>query len=139
MLASLIGEWRFNRSIDDGSSMLGAATIAGQDKGRFDYRERGELTLAGRQSLDAERRYIFAEEIAGFAVLFAETPPRLFHRIALERVGPLLVGNGTHLCGDDRYDSRYEFYADGSFIIAHTVSGSRKAYAMETRYVRASA
>ena len=111
--------------------------ITGRDKGRFDYREQGKLSLAGGQSLDAERHYILTEEIDGFAVLFAETPPRLFHRITLEETASGLAGAGSHLCGADRYDSRYEFRADGSFIIAHTILGPRKAYAMETRYVRA--
>ncbi len=119
--------------------MLGKATIVERDDGAFDYREQGKLTLASGQTLDAARRYIFAEETAGFAVLFAENPPRLFHRVALEKAASGLAGIGRHLCGDDHYDSRYEFSLRGSFVIAHAVRGHRKAYAMETRYVRASA
>jgi hypothetical protein len=135
----LTGEWRLNRSIDDGSSMTGAATIAPRGAGQFDYREQGQFRLPDGRSLDAERRYIFDETESGFTVLFTEKPPRLFHRIALARIGPHLVGHGTHLCGDDHYASRYEFRADGSFVIAHRVSGPRKDYAMETRYVRTAA
>jgi uncharacterized protein DUF6314 len=86
--------------------------------------------------LDAERRYIFEETENVFAVLFAETPPRLFHPIALEWIGRTLVGNGTHLCGDDHYDSRYEFHTDGTFTIRHAVTGPRKHYAVTTRYSR---
>jgi hypothetical protein len=136
-LASLAGEWRLSRAIDDGSSMTGTATFTPDGDGRLDYREQGQFYLPDGRTLDAGRCYIFGETADGFAVFFAETPPRLFHRIALERLRPTLVGNGTHVCGNDSYASRYEFHADGSFVIAHNVSGPRKAYAMKTRYVRA--
>jgi hypothetical protein len=138
LVARLAGTWELRRSIDDGSSMTGTATFTPYSEDRLDYREQGRLRLPDGRALEAERRYIFATEDDGFMVFFVETPPRLFHRIALERVGPILVGSGTHLCGDDHYASRYEFNADGSFVIAHNVFGPRKAYAMETRYVRAS-
>lgn len=117
--------------------MAGTATFTPYGARRLDYREQGRFRLPDGRTLDAERRYLFEETERGFAVFFAETPPRLFHRVALERIGPALVGATTHFCGDDRYDSRYEFHADGSFVIAHDVLGPRKAYAMETRYVRA--
>jgi Family of unknown function (DUF6314) len=126
-----------HRSIDNGASMTGIALFTDLGGGWLDYRERGQLSLPGSQVVDAERRYVFEEDAHGFSVWFAETPPRLFHRVVLSRIGPSLAGEAAHLCGDDRYDSRYEFRANGSFIIAHTVSGPRKSYAMETRYVRA--
>ena len=137
ILPSLMGSWILSRSIDNGCSMIGTAAISRRGGSRYDYREAGCLTLADGQTLEAERRYIFAVEDDGFTVLFAESAARLFHRIVLERIGPNVIGRGIHTCGDDRYDSRYEFRANGSFIIAHTVSGPRKSYAMETRYVRA--
>jgi len=117
--------------------MTGTATFIPHSAGRLDYREQGQFRLPDGRTLDAERRYIFEETESGFTVFFAETPPRLFHRIELERIGQTLAGNGTHVCRDDHYASRYEFHAEGSFVIVHAVSG-RKAYAMETRYVRAS-
>lgn len=119
--------------------MLGTATLVARADGRFDYREQGRLTLAGGHILDAARRYVFAAEPRGFAVLFAETPPRLFHRVALEETASGLAGTGSHRCGDDRYDSRYEFSADGSFTVRHAVIGPRKRYTMTTRYTRAGA
>jgi hypothetical protein len=118
--------------------MTGAATITPHAAGQFDYRELGQLRLPDGRALDAERRYVFEEMDSGFAVFFAETPPRLFHRIALRTTGPSLVGAATHLCADDRYDSRYEFRAEGSFVVEHRVSGRRKRYTSVTRYTRAS-
>ena len=117
--------------------MLGTATIVKRDDGRFDYHEQGRLTLANGQTLDAERRYVFAPESDGFAVFFAATPPRLFHRIALRLAGPHRVGEARHFCGGDRYDSRYEFDPDDRFAIRHAVAGPRKHYTMTTRYLRA--
>jgi hypothetical protein len=133
----LAGSWELRRAIDNGASMTGTAAFTDLSGGHFDYREEGQLRLPDGQLIDTERRYIFEEKMDGFSVWFAETPPRLFHFVGLKRAGLSLIGEATHLCGDDRYDSRYEFRADGSFVIAHTVFGPRKAYAMETSYVRA--
>jgi hypothetical protein len=136
ILGSLAGSWLLRRSIDNGASMSGSATIVRQDDGCFAYHERGRLRLTDGQQIDAERRYVFEECDGGFDVLFAENPPRLFHRIVLDRSGSGLVGEGMHLCGNDRYDSRYRFEADGTFTIEHAVSGPRKRYTMETLYTR---
>jgi hypothetical protein len=116
--------------------MTGIATVTPTGNGAFDYREGGSLVLPGGKRLDAEQRCLFAATENGFAVFFAETPPRLFHRVALIPVGANLVGETTHRCGDDRYDSRYEFRADHDFLIAHRVRGPRKRYDMVTRYSR---
>jgi hypothetical protein len=132
----LAGSWTLRRSIDNGASMVGTATFLGRIDGRFDYAERGRVTLADGRILDAERRYLFEQTGDGFAVWFAESLSRLFHRVALRRLGTSLAGGGAHACGDDRYDTRYEFRADGSFLVTHAVHGPRKCYVMETRYTR---
>jgi hypothetical protein len=116
--------------------MTGAAIFTRQADHRLEYHEQGRFRLPAGQIIDAERHYIFEEHDGGFTVLFAERPPRLFHRIALERSGANVVGTGMHLCGDDRYDSRYEFHPDGSFLIRHAVCGPRKNYVMHTTYRR---
>jgi len=126
------------RSADNGVSMIGTATIAARGNGQFDYQERGRLRLTDGPTIEGERRYIFEECDDGFRVLFAESPPRLFHQIVLCRAGPSLVGSGVHICGEDRYDSRYEFRPDGSFVIEHAVRGPRKRYAINTNYSRQS-
>ena len=117
-------------------SMSGTASITHHNCGRFAYYERGRLRLAHGQEIDGERRYLFDECDGGFDVLFAESPPRLFHRVALTETGSVLTGEATHLFGEDRYDSRYRFDADGSFTIEHAVIGPRKRYKIETLYTR---
>jgi hypothetical protein len=116
--------------------MTGTATLVQNNAGQFDYREHGQFRLPDGRTLGAECRYIFALEDDGFTVLFAETTPRLFHRIVLQRSGSTLAGNGTHVCGNDLYDSRYEFCADDTFTIRHAVTGPRKRYTIATRYSR---
>jgi hypothetical protein len=118
--------------------MVGTAMFTGWGGGRFEYAAQGELTLANGCRLDVERRYLFEEAIDGFTVWFPGAPPRLFHRIALCRIGQELIGGRLHLCGDDRYDSRYAFRADGRFSVHHAVAGLHKGYAIETHYVRGS-
>jgi hypothetical protein len=139
VLRWLAGSWAQRRSIDNGASMVGTATFLGRADGRFDYAEHGRLTLADGRILDAERRYLFEQTDDGFAVWFAEATPRLFHRVALHCLGTSLAGRGTHACGDDRYDTRYEFRGDGSFLVTHAVHGPRKRYVMENRHTRLAA
>ena len=117
--------------------MTGTALFAPRD-GVLHYHEHVLCRAENGRVLDGERRYLFAAAEGGFRVLFAEDPPRLFHHITLHRGGDGLVGHGMHLCGEDRYDSRYEFRADGSFLVRHDVGGPRKNYAMTTRYSRLS-
>jgi Family of unknown function (DUF6314) len=136
LLGSLTGSWLLRRSIDNGVSMSGTATIVSLDDGRFAYHERGWLRLPGGQEIDAERRHLFDERDDGFSVFFAESPPRLFHRVVLDRSGSSFVGEGSHLCSEDRYDSRYRFDGDNSFTIEHAVAGPRKRYKIQTRYSR---
>ena len=136
IISSLLGSWSLSRSIDNGTSMAGTATFSDGGNRRYPYVEHGTLQLADGQIVNAERRYIFEEAESGFAVLFAETPPRLFHRIALTREGANWVGDAVHLCNEDRYESRYEFRPDASFTVRHAVRGPRKQYVIRTRYTR---
>ena len=136
MLPWLAGPWVLRRAVDNGASMIGAATFIDCGDGRFDYAEHGVLTLADGHRLDAMRRYRFEPSGDGFNVWFAGCPALLFHRVAVRPAGSKLVGNARHLCGDDLYESRYELRADGSFSVCHAVAGPRKRYAIDTDYTR---
>lgn len=135
-LGSLSGVWLLRRSVDNGATMTGKATFLLRGDGRFDYMENGRLTLANGQTFDSERRYVFEENSGGFVVWFSETPLRLFHRVVLRRHRDCPIGTAVHLCGEDHYDSRYEFSSEDSFVVRHRVRGPRKGYLMETVYTR---
>lgn len=135
-VAALPGTWVLHRHIDGMASMTGTAVFAVGKDGWLTYRECGELRLTNGQAFQAERRYLFQPRSAGFAVFFAETPPRLFHDVILTETQGILWGEAPHLCADDRYMSRYEFKRDGTFSIRHVVHGPRKSYRSDTTYRR---
>jgi hypothetical protein len=149
VLDGLTGAWALERviagapkgSMPMGSmpmgSMRGSATFRRLDSGLIAYREEGRLQLPGGEAFEAFRDYLYDRVPAGFAVSFAETPPRLFHEIRLRaEAGGALVGVAEHLCGRDHYATRYAFQPDGRFAVHHDVRGPRKDYAITTLYAR---
>lgn len=132
----LAGEWTLQRNIEGQASMSGVATFTPLETGMLKYREEGRIRLADGKEFDGHREYLFERAPGGFLVHFAETPPRLFHAIAIVRDGDALAGSATHLCMPDTYDSSYRFLPDGSFTIRHTVHGPRKDYLSATVFRR---
>ena len=95
------------------------------------------LRLLDGRAFDAHREYLYQRRPNGFAVLFAERPPRLFHEIALQpgdADGTAWTGTAAHQCSADLYDSHYRFLTDGGFTLRHTVRGPRKDYVSLTRF-----
>jgi hypothetical protein len=135
VFAHLAGDWTLDRRADGRPLMAGQARFRGNPDGSLTYHEQGQAVLGGA-SFAAERTYLYRQLPAGFAVFFAEHPPRLFHEIVLTGSGNALVGDARHLCNADLYLSRYEFYTDGTFSMRHDVSGPRKDYVLETTYCR---
>jgi uncharacterized protein DUF6314 len=116
--------------------MTGTATFS-PDGEVVAYREEGALRLVDGNELQGGREYIYASRQDGFAVLFPEEPPRLFHEIRLvEADGGEFHGRAEHRCGQDHYLSTYEFRTDGSLLIRHVVRGPRKYYMIDTIYRR---
>lgn len=132
----LEGTWDLDRTIEGQASMTGTAVFTRLDTGMLKYREEGRIQLADGKTFDGHREYLFERAPGGFAVFFAEQPPRLFHRIAIVRDGDALAGSATHLCTPDTYDSSYSFLGDGTFVIRHTVHGPRKDYLSATTFRR---
>jgi len=112
--------------------MVGVARFQRLATGMLKYREEGRVRLADGRAFDGHREYLFERAAGGFVVLFAEHPPRLFHRIEIARDGDALIGSATHRCAPDTYDSLYKFLGDGSFVVQHTVRGPRKDYLSTT-------
>ena len=138
VISRLTGAWEIARRIAPEGALDGRAVFAPDGAGGLAYREEGRLRLAGGFTAVAERSYLFRPRPGGFAVYFAETPPRLFHEVALTvaRDGRL-HGRARHLCAEDLYLTRYAFLPDGRFVVRHRVRGPRKAYCMTTWYRRA--
>ena len=132
----LAGAWHLERTIEGQASMTGTAMFSPFEAGLLKYREEGRIRLADGKEFDGHREYLFERTPGGFLVHFAETPPRLFHAIAVVRDGNALAGSAVHLCTPDTYDSSYRFLADGTFGIRHTVRGPRKDYLSATVFRR---
>jgi hypothetical protein len=137
----LPGRWSLERVVEgkhsQQGSMQGVATFRPLGNGAIAYREEGRLRLPDGETFDAFRDYLYGRAPDGFAVFFAETPPRLFHDIRLHHgEAGALAGEAEHLCGQDHYSTQYAFHADGRFVIRHDVRGPRKAYRMTTWYER---
>jgi hypothetical protein len=140
IFARMIGDWSFERRVSSRAIMTGSAIFEPMGDGEARYREAGRLRLAGREEFDASREYLYRRREAGFAVFFMETPPRLFHTVILTPRGSgMLVGEASHLCGQDHYRTGYEFLPDRSFRIEHAVRGPRKDYVTTTLFRRATA
>jgi len=134
----LEGEWALERTIESlEASMSGIARFTRLGCG-LHYREEGLTRLANGQLFNAHREYCFERQPQGFAVFFAEMPPRLFHRIDITATGAGLRGSGAHLSTPDTYDSTYEFLPDGTFVTRHEVRGPRKAYTSISTFRRVS-
>ncbi|MCZ2498788.1 hypothetical protein GN316_18655 [Xylophilus sp. Kf1] len=133
----LEGRWALDREIAGTARMAGSAVFRRLPDGWLGYREEARVMLADGRSHAGSQQYIFERAAGGFRVHFAETPPRLFHAVAVAAQAGALVGSTTHLCVADTYDSRYTFRADGGFEVVHTVRGPRKDYVSRTVFTRA--
>jgi len=132
----LEGTWDLDRTIETQATMTGIATFKRQDGDTLAYREEGRVQLADGKVFEAHREYRFKRAPRGFTVFFAEVPPRVFHHIELTRHDDALLGQATHHCTPDVYDSTYRFLGEGAFIIRHAVRGPRKDYVSSTIFKR---
>ncbi len=119
--------------------MTGIAKFKRQGPDTLEYLEEGCVLLADGKAFNAHREYRFERAPRGFAVFFAEDPPRLFHPIELVRDGDALAGSATHQCAPDVYASNYRFLADGTILICHAARGPRKDYVSATEFTRRAA
>ncbi len=131
-----------NRSVENSRSgeamaaMHGTASFIVTSENEALYSESVTLALESGHAMPATRRYFYRHESDGLAIYFDEARENLFHRLLLEEADGGLTAADRHLCSPDRYDSRYEFLADGTFRVTHVVDGPRKSYVSRTVYVR---
>jgi hypothetical protein len=132
----LMGRWSFSRDISGHGSMTGVAHFDAVDAGIATYWESGEVALASGERLRAQQRYLYERIDDGFAVRFEGTK-ELFQSVVFAADGDAgWIGNSSHLCKADKYESRYCFLIDGTFVVRHVVSGPHKDYAIRTVYRR---
>ena len=133
-LVDFLGEWQFDREIDD-RMLLGVGIGKGQARFALSgavvaYDETSKMAFAGAPPFKGTRRYLWQADDRGVAVLFADG--RDFHRL------DLVAGTATaaHWCDPDQYDVTYDFSDWPRWSSRWQVRGPRKDYTMETRYQR---
>ncbi|MGB7244942.1 MAG: DUF6314 family protein [Sulfitobacter sp.] len=128
VLADFAGKWRLSRRIlpDHGpeAEFEGTAEWVWSDD-RLLYRENGLLKLQGLTPMQAERRYVWGADLS---VFFDDG--RFFHQI------PRDGGEALHWCDPDTYVVRYDFDPWPMFQVHWDVRGPKKAYKMQSTYVR---
>ncbi|CAN5429875.1 hypothetical protein BH10ACI4_BH10ACI4_31530 [soil metagenome] len=132
----LVGTWRLERVIPEQGQMSGLASFEPAEGGCLLYRESGQLTLQDGTTLRSEQRYLYEPIEGGFAVRFHGSHELFETVLPIAAADGEWVGTAEHLCKADSYASEYIFRAEGSFQIRHTVHGPRKAYVVQTLYVR---
>lgn len=131
-----------NRSVENSrtgepmAAMHGTASFIVTSENEALYSESVTLALESGVAMPATRRYFYRQERDGLAIYFDEARENLFHRLLLEEADGGLIAADLHHCAPDRYDSRYEFLADGTFTVTHVVDGPRKSYVSRTVYAR---
>ncbi len=133
-LKDFAGRWRLDRRIRDAQGdregrFRGDALFRPEGATLF-YRERGELTLDGRE-MAAEQSHVWRQEGNRICVVFADGRP--FHTFELG----VLTPEGRHVCAPDLYRVLYDFGAWPEWRSEWRVSGPRKDYTLTTRYVPA--
>jgi len=130
----LPGRWAAHRVIEGTASFEGTATLEPLTPDRLAYREEGVLKLPHAAPITAHRAYLYERRPDGFAILFSETPPRLFQEFTLAvRADGALAGSSRHPCAADFYETTCVVREDAFWLI-HRVNGPRKGYVSTTRY-----
>lgn len=132
---TLNGAWTFVRHIAGQATLEGSARFTAIGPQTRGYEEEACVRMVKGSTHRAWQRYVYVCTPGGFEVWFAQQPQRRFHAIDLHRNRDHWVGEATHMCGGDSYDSCYRFAADGhSFELRHVVSGPRKDYISTSAY-----
>jgi len=141
VLDRLQGEWKFVREVPGKATMTGRAHIAATSADRARYDETAHVRLTDGTRLTGSQSYRYKRLPApanGFEVLFADTG-ELFERLDFQsEPDGSLRADAEHLCGSDRYVSRFVLDAHDRLHVEHTVTGPGKNYVVRTVYRRAS-
>lgn len=140
IFSSLLGVWRFTRSIvhkipKEQYEGRGCATFSllGQQTDSLEYYEKVRLQ---NQATQAEIKgyqaylYSYSQQHNEIAKYFKDA--RLFYKLPMGK--PECIGH--HICGEDNYKATYHFKNHDRFILVYEVLGPRKNYTIHTEYTR---
>ena len=138
IFASLEGEWKISRTIEDIGTFSGAAKFELIEPATLSYREDGQLELNSGLSRPAFREYYYQLAEDRILVSFADASPgaRPFLSLFPQVTTADSWARDVHSCGPDQYDCTYRFVSQDRFTSRINVEGKSKRYSLFTIYSR---
>lgn len=131
--ACLEGYWTFQRTVSNGTKVIGKALFQKKEANTLHYKEEGILTTAELAQLNCYKEYVYSLENEVINVFFQEKPLRFFHSLNFSDLN-LENASGEHLCRLDHYKAFYFFQNKTRFIVQYTVNGPSKNYSITTLF-----
>jgi hypothetical protein len=136
---ALPGAWSLRRGIEDAcfgvGSFSGTAVFDTRADGALHYQERGELTLGAWRGA-AWRHWIYTLEGEALVIRYASTLAELHSFAFAAEPNGGASARHVHFCGADRYEAHFRWRRDGSFQLAHRVTGPAKDYCLDSLLTR---
>jgi hypothetical protein len=121
------GSWTLSRSISDGTSFSGVATLVRVESSRLQYEEAGLTRVWSGESMDAKRSYIYEIGADHLHVMFDDG--RTFLRL---RPGVADV----HQCGNDTYTATFAIKSPDVWTMTIDVKGPHKNAVIKSVFKR---
>ena len=135
LLAGLIGDWRLERHISDGSRFSGTATFSKNGDKTLLLEEKGFLARRG-QRFEASRKWHWEIETDDrVRVLFHDQESRLYHDLMFQKEAGTWHATAEHLCSEDLYKGSYRLHPD-SIEIQQWIKGPAKDMTLQSHYTR---
>ena len=162
----LTGKWQMTRVITNSLQAGPSGDVNGfviferreptseEAKAEYLYTESGTFTITQGPKMSVKRRWLWRFSKQGsisvhFVNIDGHSEDYLYHVLSFDEQTDkddhhTLVAHGDHACGEDHYNSTYEFFLESSkegsqlskFIVRHLVHGPEKDYISESRYHR---
>jgi len=131
----LKGRWYIARTLTPGGVFKGDAFFNEVNAGVLTYEEQGTLILDDGTILNPSKRYQWREEEGNIALYFDDgvTKGTRFHTLNFIDKNR---AEAEHLCGEDFYQSEYQFNFPDTFTVIHTVKGPSKNYVSLSQFTR---
>jgi hypothetical protein len=135
----LPGDWKLDRTISDGGTVLGKARFAALKPRVLHYLETGMLRLDSGYLGEIRREYYYVLEEGYIHVTFADAAPGERTFLRLRPIGDrdgCLRAQGNHHCDRDLYTATYDFESARRVVVTMRVSGRHKDYSIATVLTR---
>lgn len=137
---TLQGKWKFNRTISGFGSVTGTANFQPieTEKEALFYKEEGVLIMDNGTEINIHREYVYRYKDDKITAYFFENEKtdRLFHTLSFENSEnkAQLEASASHLCVNDTYKAKYNFFNEKQFKLTYNVKGPQKNYIAETYF-----